>query len=307
MKASVNAICFVSFSAFVTMSSSARYHQSMRTPDSVAIYSASVEEEAGHIPDQSHYEVGGYDAEQRGAKARRDLNKMWAAEGQLMKNKWAARKQLHDVNQKLASDYVKAHMKVLSGVREGDPVIGDKATGKTILRVARKSDDVSRTPGVAAFTTGYAYVLNEEWEADKAMKVEDEVSYLRDDEVAILYIQGAEPWKPDNLKMTLQLVHMFEEYGGWITISTEGRWAKRSTREVWFGLPLQQVMQQHYGTFLTDEAIDEAMTITDDDHLATFGSWTLQAMPAYYPTGYARKTKNGDTVTFLPSDVEGDD
>jgi len=296
----------VTFSEFVMMSFASRYLLHRLPIDVEADFvdnsSAIVDEEAGNAPDPSHQEVGSYDADQRGAKARRNMKKRWAAESQNMKDKWEVGQQLHDVHQKLASDLMKAHLRVL-GKREGDPVIGDEDAGSTILRVARKSDDVKRSEGVAAIEKAYAYVLNEQWQPDYAMRVEDEISYLRDDEVAVLWIQGGEPWSKENLRMTLQLVHMFEEYGGWITISTETRWANRRKKDVWLPserLSLKTVMQQHYPELLTDDAIEEATATSDQDHHASFGSWTLQSMPAYYPTGYARK--NGDTATFLPSD-----
>lgn len=236
------------------------------------------------------------------------LHRMWDAEGEQVKKKWEMRKQLHAVNQKLAQDFMKAALKVAGGKREGDPTIGDNDAGSTILRVARKDNAVKETEGQEVFTRPFAYVLNELWTAEHLMKVEEEISYMHDDELAILWIQGPTPWQAENLRMTLQAVHMFEEYGGWLSVSTAKKWKNRGSREAWpngwLGGDLLEVMTKHYD-FLTDEVIAQAMSTGEEDKVASFGTFTVHTMPRYYPTGYPRRkpecSAGCDTVTFLPS------
>jgi len=259
----------------------------------------------------------------KGDARRIAVKKILDAQGTQIKNKWEMRKQLHAVNQKLGSDFMKAAMKAAGGHREGDPKIGEKRAGSTILRTAKKdaevkdaikrivkerksscdeTDDCVWNPRTSTINTAWAYVLKEPWNEEKFATVEDEVSYMRDNEVAVLWIQGEGPWKPENLKMTLQLVHMFEEWGAWVTISTPKKWKDRTylpgqkEQNQWYNSPLQTVVQANYPA-LTNEAIVEAMGEADEDHEASFGSYTLHGMPRYM------SGQKGDVATFIPSEL----
>lgn len=240
----------------------------------------------------------------RRAQKHRDMNLMWAAGVTNMANKWEARKQAHLANQKLASDWMKAAMKAASDTEDTDPEIGDEYAGETIRRSAMKGFSLRQGMGpTAAVQKAWAYVLNSTWPEVNAMKVEEELSMLRPGtEVGVLWIQGEGPWQPENLKMTLMLVVMFEEMGGWITVTTEKakKWKDKTNNSAWIGKDLEQVMKQHYGNILTDESIAAATTVGPEEQPASFGTWTAQSMPGYYSAGWAT-THGSDSVTFLPA------